>query len=94
MLLISPVFKPGSKTVEVSLLDRSVYAEILEKALLPCFALGGISSENLKDCWHLKLSGFAVISAIFSAADPAKATKELIAAWDSIAKGQPERHSV
>jgi len=44
---------------------------------IPVFAIGGITAENAEDVLDTGVSGIAVITSVFGAADPEKAAREL-----------------
>ena len=44
---------------------------------VPVFAIGGITAENAEDVLDTGVSGIAVITSVFGAADPEKAAREL-----------------
>ncbi|HML95020.1 MAG TPA: thiamine phosphate synthase [Thermodesulfobacteriota bacterium] len=44
---------------------------------IPVFAIGGITAENAADVLDTGVSGIAVITSVFGAADPEKAAREL-----------------
>jgi len=44
---------------------------------MPVFAIGGITAENAADVLETGVSGIAVITSVFGAADPEKAAREL-----------------
>jgi thiamine-phosphate pyrophosphorylase len=48
---------------------------------LPAFAIGGITIENLPSVLSTGLARIAVSAAITAAADPAKATRQLLAGF-------------
>lgn len=53
--------------------------EIAHAVSIPVVAIGGISPENLRSLTGSGVDGVAVVSAIFAAEDPGKATAELLA---------------
>lgn len=60
-LTVSPVYPPGSKSVE-STLGPPGLAAFAEATHLPLFALGGISAENAGECISEGAWGIAAIS--------------------------------
>ena len=76
---VGPMFPSDTKTfADFPGLDllRAVAAEIR----LPAFAIGGITIENLPSILSTGLPRIAVSSAITAVADPAAATRQLLAA--------------
>ena len=62
--------------------------EISSAVSIPVVAIGGINGKNLMDLCGSGVDGIAVVSAIFAAEDPGKATAELLAlAKEMIAHG-------
>ncbi len=81
LLLLSPVFRPGSKPNDTRpTLGREGYARLAARSRCPAFALGGIRAERLTAL--LGVEGAAVRSAVLEAEDPAAAAAELLAALD------------
>ena len=52
--------------------------EIREAVSIPIVAIGGINGENMLQLKGSGVDGVAVVSAIFAAEDPGKATAELL----------------
>lgn len=65
--------KPGRTPTPFEIL-REAAARIKE---IPVFAIGGITAENAVDVLETGVSGIAVITSVFGAADPEKAAREL-----------------
>ena len=53
---------------------------------VPVFAIGGITAENAEDVLDTGVSGIAVITSVFGAADPEKAARELRQIGEKYAK--------
>ena len=53
--------------------------EICDAVSIPVVAIGGINASNLMELTGSGVDGVAVVSAIFAADDPGRATKELLA---------------
>lgn len=70
--LLSPIFKPFSKVVELNPLGVQRLHEACTKSALPIFALGGITKENAALCFKAGAAGVAAISSILLAPDPAQ----------------------
>ena len=79
LVLVSPVFPPGSKvTEERAPLGSEGFARLAKGLPCPAFGLGGISPANASDI--AEAWGFAVISSVLKAADPKSAAKALLTA--------------
>lgn len=52
--------------------------EIVEAVDIPVVAIGGINASNMSELAGSKVDGVAVVSAIFAAEHPGKATKDLL----------------
>lgn len=65
--------KPGRTPTPFEVL-REAAARIKD---IPVFAIGGITAENAGDVLETGVSGIAVITSVFGAADPEKAAREL-----------------
>ena len=77
---IGPVFAAGSATEALGV-DR--VAELCERCGLPVVAIGGITPENAAQVRAAGARGVAAISALFGAADPLRAARELRSALDA-----------
>jgi thiamine-phosphate pyrophosphorylase len=75
---LSPVFESPGKGPPLGV-ER--FAEWVSAAKLPVFALGGITVERVRAVRAAGASGIAVIGAVFSAAEPARAVRDLLALW-------------
>jgi len=79
LVLLSPVFSPGSKAADTRpTLGRAGYARLRALAVCPAFALGGVRAERLASLGAVE--GAAVQSAVLGAEDPAAAAATLLAA--------------
>jgi thiamine-phosphate pyrophosphorylase len=72
--LVSPVFPTVSKP-GVAPLGPEGFARLARQLSCPAFALGGVTAERIGGL--VEVGGVAVISAVLSADDPAKAVHEL-----------------
>jgi thiamine-phosphate pyrophosphorylase len=82
MVLLSPVFTPGSKPEDGrATLGREGYARLRALSLCPSLALGGIRLERLATLGPLE--GAAVQSAVLAEAQPAAAATALLLALDA-----------
>lgn len=70
------VFGTSTKKDAVPISIRQL-KEICEAVHIPVVAIGGITAENMSALAGSKISGIAVVSAIFAQADILKATKKL-----------------
>ena len=73
---VGAVFTTGSKDDAVEVSHETLKA-ICEAVSIPVIAIGGISSENVKELAGSGIVGIAVISAIYAAKDIKKAAEEL-----------------
>ncbi|MCP3167147.1 thiamine phosphate synthase [Myxococcus qinghaiensis] len=79
LALVSPVFAPGSKPGDTrTTLGPEGFGVLASHLPCPAFALGGITAERASRLTGA--AGFAVISAVLEAADPAQAARALLAA--------------
>ncbi len=78
LVLISPVFKPGSKPSDRRpQLGVEGFLELARRAVVPAFALGGIDPEriaSLPSC-----AGVAVQSSVLRASDPGRVARQILA---------------
>jgi thiamine-phosphate pyrophosphorylase len=74
---VGPIFFTPSKKEPGQILGLSGLKAIREKVSIPILAIGGINKENVKGVIQAGADGIAVISAIMSADDAIKATREL-----------------
>ena len=79
-VVFGPVYWTPSKTPFGAPRGLEELASITACAQVPVLAIGGISAERVADVRSAGASGVAVISAIMSAEDPARAARELLAA--------------
>ncbi|WP_223753800.1 thiamine phosphate synthase [Myxococcus sp. RHSTA-1-4] len=79
LALVSPVFAPGSKPGDTrAQLGPDGFQALAAALPCPALALGGITPERAGDVRGA--AGFAVISAVLEAEDPAAAARALLAA--------------
>ena len=76
---LSPVYASPGKGAPLGV---TRFAAWTRAGTLPVFALGGVTAANVNELRRAGASGLAVISAVFGSADPARAVRELLAAWD------------
>ena len=79
---IGPVFAAGGGATGGAI-GVARFAELAERCALPAVAIGGISASNVASVMNAGASGVAVISALFSSADPMQAARDLRAALDA-----------
>jgi len=77
---IGPLYHTDTKPDAGAVASREVVREIVQAVKIPVVAIGGISRSNVAEVMRLGVSGVAVVSAVMAAADPARATRELIGA--------------
>lgn len=73
---VGAVFPTGSKS-DADHVSLETLKEICNAVSIPVVAIGGIGADNVSKLEHSGISGIAVISAIFAAADIENATKSL-----------------
>ncbi|MBO4991762.1 MAG: thiamine phosphate synthase [Oscillospiraceae bacterium] len=74
---VGAVFPTGTKKNARNLTVEKL-REICDAVSIPVVAIGGIHAKNLPALKGSGVDGVAVVSAIFAAHDPAKATRELL----------------
>lgn len=79
------VFNTNTKK-DTSPLELDTLKEISNSVSIPVVAIGGIDHSNVRKLAGTDIDGVAVISALFSAKDPGKATKELVSIMKEIVK--------
>jgi thiamine-phosphate pyrophosphorylase len=77
---LSPVFEVEGKGAP---LGMQGFADLVSRAKLPVYALGGLAPAHTAELRARGASGMAVIRAVFAADDPARALAECLAAWDA-----------
>ena len=68
--------KPEEPVMDVEVLDR-----IVGRSALPVFAIGGITAPRARELAGHGVAGVAVVSAIMDAADPRRATADIVRAF-------------
>ena len=66
-------------------------AEARSRVPLPIVGIGGVTAANLGEAIRAGADSVAVVSAVFGAADPAAATRDLLAAIANARQSQPPR---
>ena len=74
---VGAVFPTGTKK-NATPMPMELLKEIVSSVAIPVVAIGGISSENILRLCGSGVDGVAVVSAIFAADDPGKATANLL----------------
>ena len=74
---VGAVFPTGTKK-NATPMTMELLKEIVSSVSIPVVAIGGISSENILQLRGSGVDGVAVVSAIFTAEDPGKATADLL----------------
>jgi thiamine-phosphate pyrophosphorylase len=77
-VLFGPVYFTPSKATYGPPQGLNKLKEIVEKILLPVYAIGGINLENILNLRSLGVSRVALISAIMSSDAPKKSTTDLL----------------
>jgi thiamine-phosphate pyrophosphorylase len=86
--LLSPVHAVEGKNPA---LGPARFAELVRRARLPVFALGGVDAHNAAELVAGGAAGLAVIRAVYAASDPAGAVQTLLAAIEQGRANQPGR---
>ena len=74
---VGAVFPTGTKK-NATPMTMDLLKEIVSSVSIPVVAIGGISEENVLQLRGSGVDGVAVVSAIFAAVDPGKATADLL----------------
>ena len=74
---VGAVFPTGTKK-NATPMTMELLKEIVSSVSIPVVAIGGISAENILQLRGSGVDGVAVVSAIFAAEDPGKATADLL----------------
>jgi len=80
-VFFGPVFATPSKASFGDPQGTARLADAVRAAAAPVLAIGGIDRETAAEVRATGAHGMAVIRAILAAADPAEATRALVAAW-------------
>lgn len=83
---VGAVFPTGTKK-DARYMSIERLREIRDSVSIPVVAIGGINASNLLQLKGSKVDGVAVVSAIFAAEDPGKATAELLSLCRELVKG-------
>ena len=74
---VGAVFPTGTKK-NATPMTMGLLKEIVSSVSIPVVAMGGINAENILQLCGSGVDGVAVVSAIFAAEDPGKATADLL----------------
>ena len=74
---VGAVFPTGTKK-NATPMTMELLKEIVSSVSIPVVAIGGINAENILQLCGSGVDGVAVVSAIFAAEDPGKATADLL----------------
>jgi len=80
---IGPVFPTTTRAGASAALGLPEFTRLAQRAGVPAVAIGGINSSNYRHALGAGAAGVAVIRAIFAAADPERAARELSSASES-----------
>jgi thiamine-phosphate pyrophosphorylase len=80
---IGPVFTAGGGTGAGLAIGLTRFSDLSLRCGLPAVAIGGISTAKVGAVMRAGAAGVAVISALFSSADPTQAARDLRAALDA-----------
>jgi thiamine-phosphate pyrophosphorylase len=75
-VLVGTLFASPSHP-EVAPAGVGMLENVHARITIPVLAIGGVTPENVRDCWSAGADGVAVQSAILRAADPRKAAERL-----------------
>lgn len=84
---VGPIYATGSKADAGPAVGTALLQELSTRYSLPLVAIGGITAENVSAVIHAGATGAAVISAVVSADNIARATWHLLAAIRSTSTG-------
>ena len=74
---VGPIYPTGTKPDASAPIGTAGLAEIAARTGLPIVAIGGVNLQNTPEVLRAGAVGVAVVSAICSAPDPTRATREL-----------------
>lgn len=78
-----PVYATGSKADAGDAIGCGRLAEVAAAVRIPIVAIGGIEAANAAEVAAAGAAGVAVISAVMRAADPERATRDLLRAFEN-----------
>jgi thiamine-phosphate pyrophosphorylase len=79
---VGPIYATATKPDAAAPFGMAGLAEIVRAARVPVVAIGGIGLADLAPVRATGAAGMAVVSAIAAAADPERATRDMVAAWE------------
>jgi Thiamine monophosphate synthase len=80
---IGPVFAATGRPDAISAIGLARFSALAQRCGVPAVAIGGITTTNASSVMRVGAAGVAVISALFSSADPTRAARDLRAALDA-----------
>ena len=83
---VGAVFATGTKK-NAKNISMEQFREISDSVSIPVVAIGGINAGNMLELKGSGADGVAVVSAIFAAEDPGRATAELLALAKELVAG-------
>ena len=78
-----PVFSTATKPGHAPAIGLDGLEGIVKQSGIDCVAIGGLKQKHLRAVFKTGAKGVAVVSAITTAPDPARATKQLRAEWEA-----------
>lgn len=81
---VGPVRATATKAINRDDVEIGGIARRVRHSCLPVTAIGGIVADDVEPLVNTGVHSIAVISAIFSAPNPAKAAKEFVERWDNL----------
>lgn len=82
MLGFGPVFQSGTKSGHAPVVGTEGLARaVMAAGRVPVIAIGGVTTENAEACARAGAASVAVIGALASAEDPAKAARDILTAF-------------
>jgi thiamine-phosphate pyrophosphorylase len=91
---VGPVFATATKPDHSSPLGFDGLAAICAESPLPVVAIGGLSAEHAASIWSAGGVGMALVSAICTASDPERATREIAEACKVARLGSADANSL
>ena len=74
---IGPLYPTGTKPDAGAVVSREIVGEVVQAVKVPVVAIGGINASNVAEVMRLGVIGVAVVSAVMTAEDPTRATREI-----------------
>jgi thiamine-phosphate pyrophosphorylase len=86
---VGPAYRTTTKTGLPDPLGPARIGAVAAAVPVPVIAIGGVTADRVAELVAAGAAGVAVVSAVTAAADPAAATRELLAALDRALAGTP-----